>query len=407
MMKDAKDQSPDYSPLQDNLFGSNLRLVVRAILDMEHPTRIALAKKLALSQSAITKIVNRLLKSGLVVESACLDTDRGRKPIELEVNKRLAVSLAVRVNRNYISAVLCAIDGAVLYRDTRRISAEEGIAAAVVTLKALIRHMLEHLPLPVWGIGMALPGPLDVRRERIAIMTGFPGWSDVDLIGELGEEFHLPVFLDHDANCGARAETWYGEYRHCKSLVYVLCDRGIGVGFVLGEDIYANPRGFTGEFGHMSINCFGPKCECGNHGCLELYASTVALEREYQRELFESGSDRGAAQTSPEICALVREGDAVARRAFARVSRYLAFGTVSLINLLNPETVVFDDRITEGGPYFLEVVQDTLKRHLLPNIYNDLQVNVSSLDGDAVLLGAGALAFERLLEDPENRLQQN
>ena len=55
----------------------------------------------------------------------------------------------------------------------------------------------------------------------------------------------------------------------------------------------------------------------------------------------------------------------------------------------------------------MEVVQDTLKRHLLPNIYNDLQVNVSSLDGDAVLLGAGALAFERLLEDPENRLQQN
>lgn len=406
-MKDSKDQNPDYGLHEDSLFNSNLRLVVRSILDMEHPTRIALTKQLALSQSAITKIVNRLLKSGLVVESACLDTVRGRKPIELTVNTQLAVSLAVRINRNYISVVLCAIDGAVLYRDTRRISADEGIAAAVVTLKGLIRQTLAHLPLPVWGIGIALPGPLDVRRERIAIMTGFPGWNDVDLIRELGDEFHLPVFLDHDANCGARAETWYGEYKHCKSLVYVLCDRGIGVGFVLGDDIYANPRGFTGEFGHISINCFGPKCECGNHGCLELYASTVALEREYQRELFESGSERTAVLSAPEICALVRESDEVARRAFARVSRYLAFGTVSLINLFNPDTVVFDDRITEGGPYFQEVVCDTLQKHLIPNIYNDLQVNVSTLGGDAVLLGAGALAFERLLEDPENRLQQN
>ena len=406
-MKDSKDPCPDYQLAQDSLFCSNLRLVVRSILDMEHPTRIALAKKLELSQSAITKIVNRLLKSGLVMESACLETVRGRKPIELQVNTRLAVSLAVRINRNYISAVLCAIDGAVVSRDTRPISAQEGIAAAVVTLKALIGHMLENLPLPVWGIGIALPGPLDVRRERIAIMTGFPGWNEVDLIGELGSEFHLPVFLDHDANCGARGETWYGDCKHCNSLVYVLCDRGIGVGFVLGEDLYANPRGFTGEFGHMSINCFGPKCECGNHGCLELYASTVALEREYQREVFESGSDREAVPSAPDICNLVRAGDAVARRAFARVSRYLAFGTVSLINLFNPETVVFDDRITEGGPYFLEVVRDTLQRHLLPSIYNDLQVSISSLDGDAVLLGAGALAFERLLEDPENRLQQN
>lgn len=406
-MKDNIDQVRESGLYEDSLFNSNLRLVVRSILDMEHPTRIALTKKLNLSQSAITKIVNRLLKSGLVMESACLDTVRGRKPIELTVNTKLAVSLAVRINRKYISAVLCAIDGTVLYRDTRQISAAEGIAAAVVALKQLIRHMLDHHSLPVWGIGIALPGPLDVRRERIAIMTGFPGWNDVDLIRELSEEFHLPVFLDHDANCGARAETWYGEYKHCKSLVYVLCDRGIGVGFVLGDDVYANPRGFTGEFGHMSINCFGPKCECGNHGCLELYASTVALEREYQRELFESGSEWSHELKAPEICALVREGDDIARRAFARVSRYLAFGTVSLINLFNPDTVVFDDRITEGGPYFQEVVCDTLKKHLIPSIFNDLQINVSSLGGDAVLLGASAMAFERLLENPENRLQQN
>ena len=398
---------PDAVLNQDNAFNSNLKLVVRSILDMEHPTRISLAKKLGLSQSAITKIVNRLLKSNLVIESDCIDTDRGRKPIELLVNTKTAVFIAVRINRNYISSILYGIDGTVFHKATCPISASDGIHSALEALKGLIREMNRHLTCPAWGIGIALPGPLDVDRERIAMMTGFPGWNDVDLTGELESEFHLPVFLDHDANCGARAETWFGEYRHSRSLVYILCDRGIGVGFVLGDDLYANPRGFTGEFGHMSINCFGPRCECGNHGCLELYASTVALERQYQKELFETGNECAVPLEAPAICKLVREGDPIARLAFTRVCTYLAFGTVSLINLLCPETVVFDDRITDGGPFFLEVINDTLKKHLLPSVFNHLQVNVSTLREDAVLLGAGALAFEQVLEYPDQITQEN
>lgn len=389
---------------QNNLFDSNLKLVVRSILNMDRPTRISVANKLGLSQSAISKIVNRLVNMKLVTESDYIDTQRGRKPIELAVNSKLAVFIAVRINRDYVSAILCAIDGTVFYKVTEEISASEGIDSAMETLKNVIHRVLTHQTLPLWGIGIALPGPLDVRRERIAMMTGFPGWSNVDLKKDLEEEFGLPIFLDHDANCGARAETWYGEFKHSSSLVYVLCDRGIGVGFVLGNDVYSNPRGFTGEFGHMSINCFGPKCECGNHGCLELYASTVALEREYQKELFESGGSHSSALNAPEICALVCNEDPIARRAFARVCTYLAFGTVSLINLLCPETVVFDDRITQGGPYFLEVVNETLKRHLLPSVFNNLQTCVSTLKEDAVLLGASALAFEQILGYPEHNL---
>ena len=395
----------DISTNQDNLFNSNLKLVVRSMLDMEHPTRISLAKKLNLSQSAITKIVNRLIKCNLVMESDCIETVRGRKPIELIVNTKVAVFVAVRINRNYISAILYAIDGTVFDKATCQIFAKDGILSAMEALKNIIHSLLEQLTRPVWGIGIALPGPLDVGQKRIAMMTGFPGWNTVDLKKELETEFHLPVFLDHDANCGARAETWFGEYKRSKSLVYILCDRGIGVGFVLGDDIYCNPRGFTGEFGHMSINCFGPRCECGNHGCLELYASTVALERQYQKELFETGNDHTVALDAAAICALVREGDMVARLAFTRVCTYLAFGTVSLINLLCPETVVFDDRITDGGPFFLEIINDTLKKHLLPSVFDHLQVNVSTLQEDAVLLGAGALAFEQVLEYPDQILE--
>lgn len=375
---------------------SSIRQVLRSIIDMEHPTRTALAQRLSLSQSGMTKIIAQLQAANLVYEYASIDSKRGRHPVELRINTGIGAAVALRINRDYVSAALCAIDGRVLWKQQKPVSAADGPAAALDTVVALVRVAAAQASLPVLAVGIALPGPFDVRRERIAMMSGFPGWERVNLKERLARHFDYPVFLDHDANCGALAEMRYGKYRHSGSLVYILCDRGIGAGIILENSLYSNPRGFTGEFGHVSINALGPRCECGNNGCLELYASSGALEKEYRRELFEQNlPDRPAA--APELYRMVREGDEQARRAFARVCKYLAFGTASLVNLMGPETVVFDDRITEGGPFFLECVRATLKQHLLPEVYDQLTVDVSSLSGDAVTMGASALAFEKIL----------
>lgn len=378
---------------------SSIKQVLRSIIDMEHPTRTALAQRLSISQSFMTKIIGQLQAAHLVYEYASIDSKRGRHPVELRINADIGAAIAVRINRDYVSAAVCTIDGKVLWKTRREISAAGGPETAIRTIIALIREAAAQSPLPVLTVGIALPGPFDVHKGRIAMMSGFPGWEEVDLKGRLGECFDYPVFLDHDANCGARAEMSFGKYRHGNSLVYILCDRGIGAGIILENGIYSNPRGFTGEFGHVSINALGQRCECGNNGCLELYASSGALEREYHKEMFERNRPLEGPVTAGGIYRLVREGDETARRAFARVCKYLAFGTVSLINLLGPETVMFDDRITEGGPFFLQCVKETLKQHLLPAIYEQLVVDVSSLEGDAVMIGASALAFEEILDE--------
>ena len=378
---------------------SNMKQVLRSILDMEHPTRTALAKRLSLSQSGMTRIIGQLQALNLVYEYASIDIKRGRHPVELRVNTDIGAVIALRINRDYTSAALCTIDGRVLWKASEPISAADGPETALKAIAALIRKAVAQSPLPIPAIGIALPGPFDVHKERIAMMSGFPGWAEVDLKARLKEQFDYPIFLEHDANCGARAETSYGKYRHINSMVYILCDRGIGAGIILENGLYSNPRGFTGELGHVSINALGQRCECGNNGCLELYASSGALEREYRRELFEQNLSSDGRTKADDIYRLVREGKEPARRAFARVCKYLAFGTVSLINLMGPEAVVFDDRITEGGPYFLQCVKETLKQHLLPEIYDNLVVDVSSLAGDAVMIGAAALAFEKVLDE--------
>lgn len=106
-----------------------------------------------------------------------------------------------------------------------------------------------------------------------------------------------------------------------------------------------------------------------------------------------------------EICSLVRDGDDLACLAYERTVGFLAFGTVGLINLLNPEAVIYGDRIIEGGPRFLETAKRTLQRHLLPKVFDDLIVDMSTLQApdsqhDPMLLGASVLVLEKSLERP-------
>ena len=188
---------------------------------------------------------------------------------------------------------------------------------------------------------------------------------------------------------------------------YVTCDRGVGAGIVIKGNVYHGRHGYAGEFGHMSINIGGPRCECGNRGCLELYSSTWALENEYQKALFNrnlEGQDDNNFQTANDILKKVRQGDPLACEIYRNIVRYLAFGTVSLINMLNPDQVIFADKITEGGSLFLETVHEIFRMHLMPDLYKDLKVKTSSIQKDPIMLGASVLVYNCILETALERI---
>lgn len=396
---------------------NNLMQIVRALHFNSNCTRVSLAHELGLTPAAITKLVNELLQSGLVAETSSIDSAKGRRPIRLKLNGGNYVALSGRINRDYISAAACDLDGRLCHYADERISPTFGTREIMRRLVQMLQEVRGKAERPVLALGMALPGPFDARHGRIAMMSGFPGWDQIDLRRELEQALELPVFLEHDANCGALAELWYGEHRNVRNMLYIVGDRGVGAGIISNGQIYRGVTGFAGELGHMSINCFGPLCECGNRGCLELYGSTIALEGEYQRSLFDlwqkgQGRSRTGRVTARDICRMVREEDMLARSAYEKTVGYLAFGTAGVINLLNPEAVIYSDKITDGGAYFLEVARSTLKRLLLPTVYNDLIIDTSRLQNDPavrdpMLLGASVVAFEELMESNPSALLQN
>ena len=374
----------------------NLSLVIRALHAGRAETRIGLSRITGLKQATITKIVKQLRDWGLVTETTGQDAPLGRKPMGLTLSADRFFLGAARVNRSYLACGIFDIAGGLVAYDEVPNRPELGAVASLEKLRVLIESTLARSPGEVLGLGVALPGPYNARTKRITLMSGFPGWAKVDIeegLSGLG----LPIFLEHDANCGALAELWYGEHSRDENLLYVVCDRGVGAGLITNGQVYHGASGYAGEIGHASINFAGPLCECGNRGCLELYASSEALKEAYALNRLAEG---GASPEAGEVLRLVRAGDKAAREAYRRVVGQLAFGVVGLINALNPDCVVFADRMVEGGDLFLTAVDSVFRSHLMPEVYASLRVSVNRLPGDPMLLGASVVALDSLLMKP-------
>lgn len=396
--------SPLFSMNQSVQKENNLSLVIRTILSCpdENMSRVKLAEQTGLTQASITKIVAQLIEWGVVYESESIQSVAGRKPIRLLIDAEKYLVLAMRINRVYLHAVLYDIAGKKYWSKRVAILPSDGPEFAMKRLKEIMREGIDAAASPVLIIGIAVPGPFNSRTGRISLMSGFGGWNAIDIGQELEDTFHLPVVVEHDANCGALAELWYGGCKPDANLLYILADKGIGAGIIINGNVYSGQLGFAGEIGHTSVNIFGPLCECGNHGCLELYCSTQAIEEAYRKELFA----RSAGEVFPsdldaqDVLSLVRAGDPIACEVYARTVRYLAFGVAGVIKTLNPEIIVFSDKLVEGGDLFLTTVKQTLKQYLMPELQEAVDVRVSNLGADPMPLGASVVAVEHMLRSP-------
>ena len=196
------------------------------------------------------------------------------------------------------------------------------------------------------GIGIAVPGPFLERDERVILITESPEWQGFDLIAELRSRFpEIPFQSTHDAKAAALAE-----WRHTarkngeKVLLYVSAGQGIGSALVVGGEVYRGALGLAGELGHMSIKVDGPLCKCGNTGCLELFASRIAL----LRAIRERATKRLTAEaTFSDVVEAFADGDGVATEEVGKAARYLAQGITNCINFANPDLVVIGDEYAQ------------------------------------------------------------
>lgn len=385
----------------DTVKQNNISLVVRLLHRARVCSRVDLSREAGLSQASITHIISFLIERGIVFETGSVEGKMGRRSIGVSLNTNYKI-IGIRLERDYYAIGLFNIWGELL---TKFDDYTYNIHEPHYVLEHLIHSisvMLEaNTPSEILGIGVALPGPFISHKNKIEIMSGFPGWEDIDIAAVLRERFPLPIFLEHNANCGALAELWYGVKKNYRNAVVIAADVGVGSGIIIDGRLYRGAIGTSGEIGHMSIDYNGPKCECGNRGCLELYCSTKRLQREYTLIAKKTpGYEAFSQKDSKEILEAVAQGDSVARAAFQPIAEALGYGIVNIINVINPDIVIFSDHLALAGEYLIEIVRSILHARLLPTIFCELELKISSFADDCMLYGASALVLDKFLEQP-------
>lgn len=268
------------------------------------------------------------------------------------------------------------------------------------------KELLEKSDGQLAGIGISIGGPLDHVTGTVLNFPHLPGWLNIPLRQQLSETFGVPAALDNDANVGALAEHRLGAGKGSTNMVYLTISTGIGGGIILNKELHHGVASGAGEMGHITVQTDGPRCPCGNQGCLEVMASGTAIARRAS-EALSRYPERGAVLrqmlvgsqspvTAKQVFAAAAAGDDLAHEIWEQTANYLAIGLGSIIHVLAPEVIVLGGGVVQTGEGLMEPVRRHLTNHVFYIPLSSIQLLPASLGHDSAVIGAGLLATELL-----------
>ncbi len=238
---------------------------------------------------------------------------------------------------------------------------------------------------PVDAVGVSAAGLVEPSGETVRFATHLP-WREEPVRQRLASRWGARVVLDNDAHCATEAELAFGAGKGAGSFVLVNIGTGIGGGLAIEHRVWRGAGGMSGEFGHMQVVPDGLNCECGLRGCWEQYCSGRALERIFRVSL-------GSHLDGPEVAALARGGDDLARRAIATVGTWLGVGLANLVAAFDPALIVVGGGVSSVGDLLLDPAREALARSLVAAQHRTVPPVVpSALGPEAAAIGAALLA---------------
>ena len=367
-------------------------------------SRAKLAGTSKLRRTTITKIINDFIGCGLVIETGILSGEKNRRSIGIKLNGEQFRVLGVMLTRETYYLLTMGLSGEVFDIKQYPIREDENVQKIIAGMKKSIHKIVENTEeFETLAIGFAMPGPYKRDQGDLVFVSNLSGWDGIHIYRELQEAFSIPVLIENDANAGAFALLWdEKEKTQNKNLIYIVAGQGIGCGVVVNGEILTGEIGLAGEIGHTSINFEGPRCECGNIGCLETYCSTIAVGKKI-RECIKRKEKTVLTErfTWADFVRAVNEGDAVACREYRLACRYLAVGVVNVINQLNPGVVVIGDQLAQVAPDLMrQIITDHVNETIRPLVLEGLKIEIDTSKVNPIMIGAAAIAAQTVLADP-------
>ncbi|MFH2201842.1 MAG: ROK family protein [Elusimicrobiota bacterium] len=312
--------------------------------------------------------------------------------------------LALDVGGTKISGALVTRRGRILARVKERVPKGAGRTALFGIMRGILKGLIAKAPRGAkpQAIGAGVPGIVDAARGRILIapnidLSGFP-------VGpRLSRAFALPAAIGNDVNVALLGEQWLGAAKGRRNVIGLFPGTGVGGGIIVNGSLLTGAHGAGAELGHLVMLPGGPRCGCGNRGCLEAFASRRAIERRI-RKAVNAGEKSAIKKLNKGTLDIIRSKvlkkalkrkDRVATRAVGAAALVFGDACVSLRHIFDPELFVFGGGLIEAcGKFILPIVRKRLDRDPFFKSVGRCPVVPSALGDDAVILGAAALAKE-------------
>ncbi|ALX65770.1 ROK family transcriptional regulator [Microbacterium sp. XT11] len=375
------------------------RAVVLELIRVAGPiSRIELAEATALTPATMTTVVRDLIADGLVVETGVGEPTGGKRRTLLEARPDSRYAIGVVLGFAGTSYVVVNAWGELVAErpgpGADRLEPAEVVRRIAGEVDSIIAETGIDREI-VAGVGMVVPGPIDIASGAAVQLPSSLPWSDFSVRDALARALSLPVVMENDATAAAAGEYWSRATGGQGTFATIHMGIGIGAGIMIAGELLRGISGNAGEIGHVSIDLDGPRCHCGNRGCLELFAAPPAAEERY---LALTGVRRGWA----EIAARANAGDDPdAMMTVGRSAEALAVAVTSLVNLLDLDLVVLTGAGFAGtAPAFAERIGSALAERFFVRRSHPVRV-VAAADPDrSAALGGAAIVLREYLASP-------
>jgi glucokinase len=309
---------------------------------------------------------------------------------------------------NLRAAIVDVENGSVLHQMSMPTQARDGHEAVMKRMSGLFLQMIEWAGMKkedIGGIGIGVPGVLDLEKGETVFLPNLPGtWPHVPLAATITNLTGLPTVLLNDVRAMTNGEWRFGAGRGVDTLAVFSIGTGIGGGLMIDGQLHLGIGGTAAELGHMVIDFNGPRCGCGNYGCVEAYASGPAITAMGLKAVTQGLTTKIADLCSNDlnlitpklIAQAANEGDEIAKDIYERAGFYLGIAAGIICVAVSPRRIVLAGGVSQAGDLLLDPIRRTLRERVSVMPIEQVEVVQSKLGNNAGVIGAACWAANQL-----------
>ncbi len=384
--------------------------IVLNMLRLHAPiSRARVANITGLNKATISNIVNVLIEEGLVLEGEQTDPGIGRPAVSLSLRPDGGAVIGVEIGVDFIAVLLTNFVAETIWETRIQIDPSQTQTSILTQAEHLIDQALllaNERRLRPLGLGVGVPGLVHVQQGSL-IMAPNLHWTNVPLRLMWNQRFHLPVYIENEANLAALGEYYFGIARNVENFVYLSAGIGLGGGIMIGGKLFHGGHGYAGEIGHIQRDPVGERCGCGRIGCWETQVGPRAVLHRVKKELqihsdqllLDACSGDLDNLTFEIVVRFALEGNVLCRQAIEEVAGHLGTGIADIVHAFDPELVLIGGAFIQARDILQPIIEKTIFSNILQPYADHVRVAFSDRGVNDCLLGAVAIVLDDILRE--------